>query len=79
MMTITHIGTDSLSVAMGSLMLVVLFWWRDSPRSVFRAMTLGVVFGLALLTKAYFLAFLPPRTIVLGLLANQKKSIAGKL
>jgi len=75
MMTVTHIGNDSLAVAIGSWLLVALFWWTELPESGPRAMTLGIVLGLALLTKAYLLAFLPPLGILVGLLAIRRKRV----
>jgi len=75
MMTVTHIGNDSLAVAIGSWLLVALFWWKELPESGPRAATLGIVVGLALLTKAYLLAFLPPLGILVGLLAVRRKGV----
>src|SRR5205807_8491451 len=60
MMTVCHVGNDSLAVALGGLFLLSLFRWKQEPGSMRRAIVLGVVFGLALLTKAYFLALVPP-------------------
>jgi len=60
MMIVSQIGNHSMAVMMGSLLLLVLFRWKQEPRSIARTLLLGVVFGLALLTKAYFLALVPP-------------------
>src|SRR5262249_3058469 len=60
MMTVCHVGNESLAVALGGILLCVLFAWRRRPHSMARAAALATVLGLALLTKAYFLALIPP-------------------
>ena len=72
MMTVSHIGNDSMAVAMGSLSLFMLFQWKEEPRSMPRALALGTVLGLALLTKAYFLAMVPPVLIFVAIWARRK-------
>jgi 4-amino-4-deoxy-L-arabinose transferase-like glycosyltransferase len=54
-----RIGNDALAAALGSLCLLLALECGDShaPRAV--AALFGAAFGLALLTKAYFLALLP--------------------
>ena len=51
MMTASHIGNDSMAIGMGSLLLFTLFQWKEEPRSMRRALALGIVLGLALLTR----------------------------
>jgi 4-amino-4-deoxy-L-arabinose transferase-like glycosyltransferase len=60
MMTVGHIGNDSLAALAGALFLLALFSWRQSTQSTWHATALGLALGLALLTKAYFLALIPP-------------------
>ncbi|HTM48896.1 MAG TPA: phospholipid carrier-dependent glycosyltransferase [Bryobacteraceae bacterium] len=60
MMTVGHIGNDSLAVLAGALLLLTLFSWKQSPQSTWHATALGLALALALLTKAYFLALIPP-------------------
>jgi 4-amino-4-deoxy-L-arabinose transferase-like glycosyltransferase len=76
MMTVCHIGNDSLAVAMGALFLFVLFEWKAQPHSMRLALALGGVLGLALLTKAYFLALLPP-LVALGAMEARRKQVYG--
>jgi hypothetical protein len=55
--TATHISNDALAIALGSAVV-----WLTLRRSV---LALALVLGLALLTKAYFLAFLPAIALLL--------------
>lgn len=71
MVTVSHISNDSLAVAAGSLFLFALFLWKEKPRSMARAMVLGAVCGLALLTKAYFLALVPPLVAFVAIWAKR--------
>src|SRR5436309_14669901 len=64
MMTVCHIANDSLAVAAGSLFLLLLLRWKRKPHSIGRAIALGMILGLALLTKAYFLALIPPLVVL---------------
>lgn len=73
MMTVCHIGNDSLAVAMGGLSLLALFEWKRAPESMRRSILLALALGLALLTKAYFLALLPPVTVLLAVQAKRKR------
>src|SRR5215510_4735909 len=50
MMTVCHVGNDSLAVAAGGLFLLALLRWKEQPHSIRRAITLGTVVGLSLLT-----------------------------
>src|SRR6476661_7321161 len=72
MMTVCHIGNDSLTEAMCALLLFVLFEWKAHPHSMRRALALGIVLGLTLLTKVYFLVLVPP---LLVLAAMQSKRL----
>jgi hypothetical protein len=74
MMLVSQIGNHSLAVMMGSLVLFALFRWKQEPRSLARTVTLGAVLGVALLTKAYFLALIPP-VFVFGAIWAYKKSV----
>jgi hypothetical protein len=78
MMTVCHVANDSLAVAVGSLFLLVLFRWKEQPDSMRRAITLGAVLGLALLTKAYFLA-LPPPLLLFAVISAQRKRVYGQV
>ncbi len=51
MIDIARIGNESLAIALGSWMILLLLR-KESP-------SLGIALGLGLLTKAYFLAFIP--------------------
>jgi hypothetical protein len=73
MLTVTHIGNDSLAVCMGSALLLFQFRWKDEP-TYGRSFVLGSVFGLALLTKAYFIAVVPPVGIFSLLWARRKRA-----
>jgi hypothetical protein len=59
MIDVARIGNESLAIALASWIILLLL--RDrSLRSRFRgAILLGIALGLGLLTKAYFLAFIP--------------------
>src|SRR6266478_2776476 len=74
MMTVCHIANDSLAVAVGSLLLLLLFRWKRQPHSIGRAIALGAIFGLALLTKAYFLALIPPLLVLAVIVAMRKRA-----
>jgi 4-amino-4-deoxy-L-arabinose transferase-like glycosyltransferase len=74
MMTVCHIANDSLAVAVGSLFLLLLFRWKQQPHSIRRAIALGAVLGLALLTKAYFLALIPPLLVLAAIVATRKRA-----
>jgi hypothetical protein len=61
MIDIARIGNESLAIALGSWLILLLLrdrslWSRLGPQG---AIQLGVALGLGLLTKAYFLAFIP--------------------
>jgi 4-amino-4-deoxy-L-arabinose transferase-like glycosyltransferase len=73
MMTVGHVANDSLAVAMGSLLLFALFQWKDEPRSMPRSLALGTILGLALLTKAYFLALVAPVAVFVAIWATRKR------
>jgi 4-amino-4-deoxy-L-arabinose transferase-like glycosyltransferase len=73
MMTVCHIGNDSLAVALGGLFLLALLRWIEQPDSMRRAIALGTVLGLALLTKAYFLALVPPLFVFAAIRAMRKR------
>ncbi len=73
MLTVSHVGNDSLAVAMGSLLLFALFEWKEEPGSLLRATAVGTVLGLALLTKAYFVALVPPIFLFVGILATRRR------
>jgi hypothetical protein len=53
MIDIARIGNESLAVALGSWLIFLLLAGREN------AVRLGLALGLGLLTKAYFLAFIP--------------------
>ena len=72
MMTVCHIANDSLAVALGSLFLFALFQWKQRPLSTRWAVASGVLLGLALLTKAFFLALVPPVFVFAILWARRK-------
>jgi hypothetical protein len=59
MMSVNHIGNESLSIVVGTLFLFFLLRWKRSPKSRNAAIALGVTLGAALLTKAYFLTLVP--------------------
>ena len=70
--TASHIANDSLAIALGSLFLIVLFLWKEEPHSMPRSVALGVTLGLALLTKASLLAFIPPVAVFVSIWAKRK-------
>jgi 4-amino-4-deoxy-L-arabinose transferase-like glycosyltransferase len=72
MLTVSHVGNDSLAVAMGSLLLFALFEWKEEPGSFLRGLALGTVLGFALLTKAYFLALVPPVFVLVAIRATRR-------
>src|SRR5260370_31127850 len=74
MMTVCHIANDSLAVAAGSFFLLLLFRWKQQPHSMGRAIALGTILGLALLTKAYFLALVPPLLVLAVIVAKRKRA-----
>jgi len=74
MMTVCHIANDSLAVAVGSLFLLLLFRWKQQPHSMGRAIAVGTTLGLALLTKAYFLALVPPLLILAVIVAIRRRA-----
>ena len=59
MMSVNHIGNESLSIVVGTLFLYFLLRWKRRPECGAAAAGLGITLGAALLTKAYFLALLP--------------------
>ncbi len=69
MMTAGHIANDSLAIALGSLFLLLLIEWK-------RPIAIGLTLGLALLTKAYFLALIPPLLVLAAMRANRKQAAA---
>jgi hypothetical protein len=80
--TISRIANDSLAVPLFSaLMLLVLRYCaarRDSQPTIRDAIAIGVVLGLGLLTKAYFLTALPALGVIF-LLAFVTERPRGKL
>jgi 4-amino-4-deoxy-L-arabinose transferase-like glycosyltransferase len=73
MLTVCRIGNDALAVVTGTLCLLLAFRSRDAQHRTQSAALLGIATGLALLTKAYFLALLPPLAL-LPLLAWRKST-----
>ncbi len=59
MMLCSRIGNDGLAATLGTLCLVLMLECGDSKAPRWMAPLLGAAFGLALLTKAYFLALVP--------------------
>jgi 4-amino-4-deoxy-L-arabinose transferase-like glycosyltransferase len=74
MMIVGRISNDCLAVPIGTLLLYLLLRWKDSPSSMSRSTALGVTLGLAQLTKAYFLAFIPPVLVCMILRAKPKRA-----
>ena len=66
--TATHIANDSLAIALGSV-IVLLTLQR-------KGLALAVALGVALLSKAYFLAFLPPVALLVFFRAAKQAAIA---
>lgn len=60
MMTVGRIANDSLAVPLGALLVFLLLRSLRQPPSFARSIVLGVTLGVTLLTKAYFLALVPP-------------------
>ena len=60
--SVTHVSNDALAAGLGGLVVLLALERRSVP--------LALALGMALLTKAYFLAFLPP----IGLLLLQRGS-----
>ena len=71
MLTVSHIGNDSLAVAMGTLLFLALFRLKEMPGSLRRALVLGTVLGFALLIKAYFIALVPAVLIFVAIWAKR--------
>jgi hypothetical protein len=65
--TATHVSNECLAIALGSAVV-----WLTLRRA---AIPLGLALGLALLTKAYFLAFIPPIGLLL-FTPSRKKMVA---
>jgi 4-amino-4-deoxy-L-arabinose transferase-like glycosyltransferase len=74
MMIVSRIANDCLAVPLGALLLYLLLRWKESPSSSGRSAALGVALGLSLLTKATFLAFIPPVLASLVLWAKPKRA-----
>jgi 4-amino-4-deoxy-L-arabinose transferase-like glycosyltransferase len=64
MLIVCRIGNDALAVAAGTVCLFLAFRTRESQRRTRHVALLGAATGLALLTKAYFLALLPPLALL---------------
>lgn len=62
---IAHVSNEGLSVATGSLFVLLALRILEQTPSVGRGVWLGVALGAALLSKAYFLALLPLAATVL--------------
>ena len=69
--TATHVANEGLAIALGT----IVVWAALEGRSI----ALLFAFGAALLTKAYFLAFLAPLGSLLYLRARTAKALAGSL
>ena len=78
MLTVCRIGNDALAVVAGTLCLLLAFRTRDANHRTRYAALLGIATGLALLTKAYFLALLPP-LLLLPLLVWRKRALVPSL
>jgi 4-amino-4-deoxy-L-arabinose transferase-like glycosyltransferase len=74
MLTVCRIGNDALAVVIGTLCLFLAFRSRAAEHRTQSAALLGIGTGLALLTKAYFLALLPP-LLLLPLLVWRKRAL----
>ena len=61
---VCRIGNDSLAVVAGTSCLLLAFRTREWKQRSWYAVLLGTAVGLALLTKAYFLALLPILVLV---------------
>jgi len=59
MIDIARIGNESLAIALASFLILLLLRPRASEPRPQEAISLGLALGLGLLTKAYFLAFIP--------------------
>jgi hypothetical protein len=60
MLNVTHVSNEPLAVFFGTLCVLILISLPDRlHRPVPHALMLGIAFGCALLTKAYFLALVP--------------------
>ncbi len=64
----THVSNEALAIALGSAVV-----WLTLRRA---AIALALTLGIALLTKAYFLAFLPPIALLLLSPARKKAAVA---
>ena len=73
MMTVCHIGNDSLAVGLGGIVLLALLLWKEQPGSMPRAVGLGTALGLALLTKAYFLVLVPPLLVLAAIQVRRER------
>lgn len=60
---VARVGNDSLAVVLFTLLTVMAIWPDESAR---RDWLLGLVLGLGLLTKVYFLTAVPALALVLG-------------
>ena len=72
MIVVGRISNDRLAIPMGALLLLLMLRWKESPPSLSRSVSLGVALGLALLTKSYFLAIIPPVLVSIVLWAKTK-------
>ena len=59
-----RISNEGLAIGAGGITAALLLRCLDSPPSVRQGVWLGLALGAALLTKAYFLAMLPPAAVV---------------
>ncbi|MEQ1948690.1 MAG: hypothetical protein ABL995_15985 [Bryobacteraceae bacterium] len=64
--SIYRIGNECLAIAAGSILLYAATRVLDATPSLGEGLRFGVAFGLALLTKAYFLALAPLAILVLA-------------
>jgi 4-amino-4-deoxy-L-arabinose transferase-like glycosyltransferase len=78
MLTVCRIGNDALAVVAGTLCVFLAFRTRDPRQRTRYAVLLGIATGLALLTKAYFLALIPP-LVLLPLFVWRKRTLIPSL
>ena len=78
MLAVCRIGNDALAVVAGTLCLWLAFRTSEAQHRNRSAALLGIAVGLALLTKAYFLALLPP-LVLLPLLVWRKRALVPSL
>jgi len=79
MMSVNHIGNECLSISMGMLFLFSLLRWKHRPHSWRATAALGLTLGLALLTKAYFLALIPVVVVFVAIWAKRYRAYTRSL